>query len=110
MIGARSGSHETFQERISGLLDEAATQTDEMVSLRAATTTLDREKDALQAALDERAERAASLEDQLSRREREIGDLRSSISALEVHFLVICFFACLLLMQFNVSEQIRPNV
>ena len=65
-------------------MDETEKHSDEMVSLRATTTTLDREKDALQVALDERAERVASLDEQLSRREREIVDLRSSLSTAEV--------------------------
>ena len=81
------------QDRIGELLDEAEKHTDDMVTLRATTTTLDREKDALQAALDERAERIASMEDQLSRREREIAELRNSVSNLEVKILALSVFS-----------------
>ncbi|XP_078481084.1 centrosomal protein of 135 kDa isoform X1 [Ciona intestinalis] len=73
----------TLENRISELLDGSAKQTEEAATLRATTTALDREKDALQSALDERTERAAALDDHLSRREREISDLRVTIADLE---------------------------
>ena len=74
----------TSQIRIDELLDDATRQSEDAANLRATTTALDREKDALQAALDERTERAAALDDQLTRREREISDMRGSIADLEV--------------------------
>ncbi|XP_076808298.1 centrosomal protein of 135 kDa-like isoform X3 [Clavelina lepadiformis] len=73
----------TLENRVSELLDTASKQTEEAAGLRATATSLDREKDALQAALDERTERAASLDEQLARRERDISDMRVSISNLE---------------------------
>uniref|UniRef100_H2Z637 Centrosomal protein of 135 kDa n=1 Tax=Ciona savignyi TaxID=51511 RepID=H2Z637_CIOSA len=73
----------TLENRISELLDAAAKQSEEAATLRATTTSLDREKDALQAALDERTERAAALDEHLSRRERDMSDLRVAISDLE---------------------------
>jgi len=66
------------------LLDVSAKQTEEAAGLRATTTALDREKDALQAALDERTERAAALDDQLSRRERDLSDMRVAMGEVEV--------------------------
>ena len=82
----------TSQIRIDELLDDATKQSEDAANLRATTTSLDREKDALQAALDERTERAAALDDQLTRREREISEMRVSISDLEViklHFVIL---------------------
>nr|CAB3229903.1 centrosomal protein of 135 kDa [Phallusia mammillata] len=72
-----------LENRVSELLDVSSKQTEDAATLRATTTALDREKDALQAALDERTERAAALEEQLSRRERDLSDMRISLADLE---------------------------
>lgn len=77
---------------MSELLDTAAKQTEDINGMRSTTTALDREKDALQSALDERTERAAALDDQLLRRERDIADMRMAIGDLEV------FIICLLIL------------
>ena len=65
-------------------------QNSDITNLRATTTSLDREKDGLQVSLDERTERAVALEDQLARRERELADMRVTISDLEVLFAYVC--------------------
>ena len=72
------------QTRINELLDDITKQNDDADNLRSTATALDREKDALQAALDERTEREAELDHQLNSREREIADLKIMISNLEV--------------------------
>lgn len=64
-----------------------AKQSDEISSLRVTMTTLDREKDALQINLDERVELISDVEEQLSKKEVELKDLKELMNETQVSCL-----------------------
>ncbi|XP_077972139.1 centrosomal protein of 135 kDa-like [Styela clava] len=72
-----------LENRIAELLDTSTRQTDDATGLRTTVTILDREKDGLQATLDEKTEKIALLEDQIAKRESQIMDQRVTISNIE---------------------------
>ena len=56
---------------------------DEVNELRSTVASIDREKDALQIAVDEKTERLIDLERNLMERGRTVSDLRATVSDLE---------------------------
>ena len=56
---------------------------DEVAQLRGTISALDREKDNLQMAIDEKTERVVELERELNDRGRSLGDHRTTIDTLE---------------------------
>ena len=55
-----------FERRIAELTDATQTDADEMVALKTTVTSLDKEKDILQGEVDDKAERLAALQQQLT--------------------------------------------
>ena len=55
-----------YERRIAELTDATQTDADEMVALKTTVASLDNEKDILQGEVDERAERLAALQQQLT--------------------------------------------
>ena len=55
-----------FEGRIAELTDATQTDADEMVALKTTVTSLDKEKDILQGEVDDKAERLAALQQQLT--------------------------------------------
>ncbi len=56
---------------------------DEILSLRTTITALDREKDALQAVVDEKTEKVVQLEEALRAKDRSTQDLKLNLEELE---------------------------
>lgn len=72
-----------LETRTSDLLDTSSKQNEDVTGLRATVTKLDREKDSLQAMLDDKTERIAILEDQLAKRESLIMEQKVMTNNIE---------------------------
>ncbi|XP_077967982.1 centrosomal protein of 135 kDa-like [Styela clava] len=72
-----------LETRIADLLDASTKQGEDISKLRATISSLDLDKDSLQAALDEKTDRVNTLEDLLAKREHDIVEQKMSINNLE---------------------------
>ncbi|XP_071511617.1 centrosomal protein of 135 kDa-like [Diadema antillarum] len=72
-----------LEERITDMNANNALLRDEINELRGTVASIDREKDALQMAVDEKTERVIDLERDLIEKGRTIGDLRATVHDLE---------------------------
>lgn len=72
-----------LESRVSDLLDSSGKQNEDISKLRATVSSLDRDKDEMQAGLEEKLDRINNLEDQLSKCERENIELKLTIGNLE---------------------------
>uniref|UniRef100_S4RJ48 Centrosomal protein 135 n=1 Tax=Petromyzon marinus TaxID=7757 RepID=S4RJ48_PETMA len=87
---AKSAELQSTQDRGARLDDKIGTEEircygrqEEVASLRAAVSDLDREKDGLQEAVDDKTEAIVVLEERLAQKDKSIGDLRVTASELE---------------------------
>lgn len=74
---------DTLEERIAELTRNGSSQKDEVVSLQTAIASLDREKDILQEAMDQKAESLVLLQDQLHKKEKMLTEVRLTITEME---------------------------
>lgn len=74
----------SLQTRIADLLDASSKQNEDISRMRTAINSLDRDKDSLQIAVDEKSEKINMLEEQLTKREQSLSELRMSSNSLEV--------------------------
>ncbi|XP_041463887.1 testis-specific gene 10 protein-like isoform X2 [Lytechinus variegatus] len=72
-----------LEERITDMNANNALLREEINELRGTVSSIDREKDALQIAVDEKTERSLDLERELMDRGRTIADLRATVTDLE---------------------------
>lgn len=70
------------------MLDSSGKQNEDISKLKGNVSSLDRDKNELQSALDEKIDRTQTLEDQVTALEREKIELKLSISSLEVIYLL----------------------
>ncbi|KAG7316732.1 hypothetical protein KOW79_020273 [Hemibagrus wyckioides] len=72
-----------LEERITELTRNGSSQKDEVATLQAAIASLDREKDILQEAVDQKAESMVLLKDQLNKKEKMLTEVRLTITEME---------------------------
>ncbi len=89
-LNAREAELRNADEKIAALETRIATVSaatqgdlDEMTALRTTISALDREKDALQAAVDEKTEKVVQLEEALYAKERSATELQRNVAELE---------------------------
>ncbi|XP_026800421.3 centrosomal protein of 135 kDa isoform X2 [Pangasianodon hypophthalmus] len=72
-----------LEERITELSRNGSSQKDEVAALQTAIASLDREKDILQEAVDQKAESMVLLQDQLHKKEKMLTEVRVTITEME---------------------------
>ena len=73
----------TLERHVDTLSVTSKGDRDEITTLRATISALDREKDVLQAAVDEKTEKVAQLEEALFSKDRNTNELKLNIGELE---------------------------